>query len=49
MFAVQMALTGETAPIIDIPASYHNGAGGFSFVLGRKNLALRPGVGRLGG
>jgi prepilin-type N-terminal cleavage/methylation domain-containing protein len=33
-FAVQMAKTGNSATIIDFPASYHNGACGFSFAEG---------------
>jgi prepilin-type processing-associated H-X9-DG protein len=37
-FAVQMANTGATATIVDFPASYHNGAGGFSFADGHAEI-----------
>lgn len=38
-FAVQMALPGaKNAQIIDVPASYHNGACGFSFADGHSEI-----------
>ena len=37
-FAVQMAQTGSSATIVDFPASYHNGAGGFSFADGHAEI-----------
>jgi prepilin-type processing-associated H-X9-DG protein len=37
-FAVQMAYVGPFAKIIDVPASYHNGAGGFSFCDGHAEV-----------
>jgi prepilin-type processing-associated H-X9-DG protein len=37
-FAVQMVSTGTSARIIDIPASYHNGACGFSFADGHAEI-----------
>jgi prepilin-type processing-associated H-X9-DG protein len=37
-FAVQMANTGSSATIVDFPASYHNGAGGFSFADGHAEI-----------
>jgi prepilin-type N-terminal cleavage/methylation domain-containing protein/prepilin-type processing-associated H-X9-DG protein len=37
-FAVQMTSTGPFAKIIDFPASYHNGAGGFSFADGHAEI-----------
>jgi len=37
-FAVQMAKTGAFATIIDFPASYHNGACGFSFADGHSEI-----------
>jgi len=38
MLAVQMAFTGPFATIIDYPASYHNGAGGFAFADGHAEI-----------
>jgi prepilin-type N-terminal cleavage/methylation domain-containing protein/prepilin-type processing-associated H-X9-DG protein len=38
MLAVQMAYTGPFATIIDYPASYHNGAGGFAFADGHAEI-----------
>jgi prepilin-type N-terminal cleavage/methylation domain-containing protein/prepilin-type processing-associated H-X9-DG protein len=37
-FAVEMATTGAFAQIIDYPASYHNGAAGFSFADGHAEI-----------
>lgn len=37
-FAVQMQYTGAFARIIDFPASYHNGAAGFSFADGHAEI-----------
>ena len=37
-FAVEMANTGSSGTFIDIPASYHNGAGGFSFADGHAEI-----------
>lgn len=37
-FAVQMAATGPSSKIIDYPASYHNGACGFSFADGHAEI-----------
>ncbi|MEI9961026.1 MAG: prepilin-type N-terminal cleavage/methylation domain-containing protein [Limisphaerales bacterium] len=37
-FAVQMAKTGAFSTIIDFPASYHNGACGFSFADGHSEI-----------
>jgi prepilin-type N-terminal cleavage/methylation domain-containing protein/prepilin-type processing-associated H-X9-DG protein len=37
-FAVQMASTGVNATIIDFPASFHNGACGFSFADGHAEI-----------
>jgi prepilin-type processing-associated H-X9-DG protein len=37
-FAVQMKTVGIFAKIIDYPASYHNGAGGFSFADGHAEI-----------
>jgi len=38
MLAVQMSLSGPFATIIDYPASYHNGAGGFAFADGHAEI-----------
>jgi prepilin-type processing-associated H-X9-DG protein len=38
MFAVQMALSGPFATIIDYPANYHNGAAGFAFADGHAEI-----------
>jgi len=38
MFAVQVAFTGPFATIIDYPASFHNGAGGFAFADGHAEI-----------
>jgi prepilin-type processing-associated H-X9-DG protein len=37
-FAVEMENTGGAATIVDFPASYHNGAGGFSFADGHAEI-----------
>jgi prepilin-type N-terminal cleavage/methylation domain-containing protein/prepilin-type processing-associated H-X9-DG protein len=37
-FAVQMAVSGVSGKIIDFPASYHNGAAGFSFADGHAEI-----------
>ena len=37
-FAVQMAKTGPFSTIIDFPASFHNGAAGFSFADGHAEI-----------
>jgi len=37
-FAVEMAQTGAGATIVDFPASYHNGAAGFSFADGHAEI-----------
>jgi len=38
MLAVQCAVDGPNATIIDVPASYHNGAGGFAFADGHSEI-----------
>jgi prepilin-type N-terminal cleavage/methylation domain-containing protein/prepilin-type processing-associated H-X9-DG protein len=38
MLAVQMANVGPFATIIDVPASYHNGAAGFAFADGHSEI-----------
>jgi prepilin-type processing-associated H-X9-DG protein len=37
-FAVEMKFSGPLATIVDFPASYHNGAGGFSFADGHAEI-----------
>ena len=54
-FAVQMAQTGTAAIIVDFPASYHVGAGGFSFADGHAEIhkwqghTIQPPINATGG